>query len=433
MRIKSWRLALRNLRRNRRRSLATGAAIVAGFVGLILLGGYLIRVEKTLRASSVYLNHQGHVSIYKIGGLENFSIQPSRYLVSKELLEQVRAMLSDSGDATKSELAANIDWIGWNLSGAGLMSDGTRSVPFIARGVDAETIRRARENRFVRRWAPEFLTTESETFAVKAQMSPTAISLTRRLSELIGGAQEVQLAGQTVFSDLNAVNADVAAHHSTGVELAEDTSLLASLPLLQELYATDGVHFISIFLKEGVSPKPFSEKLNAQFSQRGLGLVAYAFSHPSISPNYVGSMSFLYAMSAFFLFLICGAVALSIVNSLTMGILERLREIGTLRAMGFRSHRISVMFAQESMALAVIGQVFGLLLAIGLASIVNHLGIMFWPPGTSGPIRFLLAPEWWCVALVFVLILVLSGVASYLTCRVQLRRRIVDLLADTGG
>jgi len=44
-----WRLALRNLARNKRRNFATGMAIALGFAALLALGGYVNRVEKYLR------------------------------------------------------------------------------------------------------------------------------------------------------------------------------------------------------------------------------------------------------------------------------------------------------------------------------------------------------------------------------------------------
>ena len=40
----AWRIALRNLSRNRRRNLVTASAIALGYAGLVVLGGYATRV-----------------------------------------------------------------------------------------------------------------------------------------------------------------------------------------------------------------------------------------------------------------------------------------------------------------------------------------------------------------------------------------------------
>ena len=63
--MKAWSLALRNLRRNRRRNVATAVAVALGYAGLVLFGGYISRIETFIRTTTVYLDHGGHVAIYR--------------------------------------------------------------------------------------------------------------------------------------------------------------------------------------------------------------------------------------------------------------------------------------------------------------------------------------------------------------------------------
>lgn len=76
--MKPWLLAIRNLRRNRRRNLATGVAVALGYAGLVLFGGYISRIEAFIRATTVYLQHTAHVSVFREGGLERAQARPAR-------------------------------------------------------------------------------------------------------------------------------------------------------------------------------------------------------------------------------------------------------------------------------------------------------------------------------------------------------------------
>ena len=65
-----WKQASRNLLRNKRRSLITGLAIMSGFCGLTLFGGYVARVERYCMVNTVYMNHMGHVQVHKKDGID---------------------------------------------------------------------------------------------------------------------------------------------------------------------------------------------------------------------------------------------------------------------------------------------------------------------------------------------------------------------------
>jgi ABC-type lipoprotein release transport system permease subunit len=66
-----------------------------------------------------------------------------------------------------------------------------------------------------------------------------------------------------------------------------------------------------------------------------------------------------------FLAVLIGGVGM--LNTMLMSVLERTREIGVLRALGWRRRHVVGMILQEALALGVVGGVFGILLGIGLA------------------------------------------------------------------
>jgi putative ABC transport system permease protein len=64
-------------------------------------------------------------------------------------------------------------------------------------------------------------------------------------------------------------------------------------------------------------------------------------------------------------------------------VVERTVEIGTLRAMGLRRAGIRNIFLVEALLLGVAGAVLGLVCALAVASVINHSGLTWTPPGYS--------------------------------------------------
>ncbi|MBX3041548.1 MAG: FtsX-like permease family protein [Bdellovibrionaceae bacterium] len=431
----TWSFAFRNLFRNARRSVATGIAILVGFLGLVLLGGFIFRVENTLQAQAIYLKYKGHLSIFRKEGLEKFATDPSRFQLLPVDVEKIQGVLKDHQD--------EIDWTGSTLSGVGLLSNGLKSTPYSLLAVDVNSFEQVQKNKMVRTWAKEFVTSEDEAYAKAVAADPTAISISIRLGELLSlyppyeklseETKSLQMAGLSYFGDLNAVNSELRGSHSTGSEFSENTSLIGSLTLAQDLFQTEGIQSLIVFLKDRTRTHDLLASLNQRFADTQMPYQAYPFDDQDISPSYVGAKGFLFVMSGFFIFLICGAVILSILNSLTMGILERTREIGTLRALGFKRLQISWMLTQESLWLTTLASLAGAVLALVISMIVNQVNFRFTPPGAPKSIQFLLTPEWDLFVYSYLLFMILSGVGSFVMSYWKMKSKVVDLLSDAGA
>ena len=70
-------------------------------------------------------------------------------------------------------------------------------------------------------------------------------------------------------------------------------------------------------------------------------------------------------------------ILLGILNSMSMSIHERIREVGTLRAIGMRRPKVVHMFLAESTVIALIGAVIGLFIAALFALYLTKVGIDF--------------------------------------------------------
>jgi putative ABC transport system permease protein len=267
------------------------------------------------------------------------------------------------------------------------------------------------------------------------------ISITKELGTLIGRKipfanlaapeKDVQLAARTFAGDLNAVNANLGFKHSTGMMMSEDTSLIAPLSVLQSLYGTDGATYLAVYLNPKVSVPNAFKRIQGGINTAGLDYQVYPFDDDNIGLFYVGTVGFLYIMAGFFIFLIFGAVALSIVNSMTISILERVREIGTLRAIGFTNSQTAKLFTIESLYLTGISLGIAYFAAQVMGMIINALNIRFDPPGIAGDMQFVVTPDTWFCFLLAIPVLMICLICAYAVSRKLVNKPIIELLQQS--
>ncbi len=424
------KMAWRNLWKSKRRTFTTGIAILAGYAGLCLLGGYILRVEKYLAVTSIYINHAGHISIYKKDALESYFKSPKKYVLSGDLLIKLKSIVDADPEV---EFTSPI------FTGMGLVSNGQKSVPFLGYGIDPVDEKRIQEHPQVIKWTRELVPASGE-LSIKDAVGPRAdtISITKELGTLIGRKppflnlsdmeKDIQLAGRTLLGDLNAVNATLGFRHSTGFAMMEDTGLVAPLQVLRSLYDSEGATYLSVYLKDRSAISPTLIRLKNKFREENLEVEAFPFDDDRISLFYVGTMGFLYIMAGFFVFLIFSAVALSIVNSMTISLFERVKEIGTIRAMGFNKSQTAYLLSLESFFLSGSSLILGYFVSQLAAAAVNSMNIRFYPPGISGDMQFVLTPDlWFCAALATPILLICVSCA-YLVSKNIVKNPIVGLL-----
>ena len=123
-------------------------------------------------------------------------------------------------------------------------------------------------------------------------------------------------------------------------------------------------------------------------------------------------------------------VILSAAIVMTMAVSERTREIGTLRALGTRPAGILKMFLVEGIALAAVGCVAGMILALLIRAVLNASGIILPPPpgATHGmPISVRFYPLAYAAGLLAMIVTMM--IASYFPARKASRVSIVEALA----
>src|SRR5215831_18968436 len=77
-----FKIACRNLGKNRRRSLFTIMAIGLGFAAVNVFGGFTSYIFASLRDSYIYAQANAHLTIFKTGFLAAGKLDPLGYLLS---------------------------------------------------------------------------------------------------------------------------------------------------------------------------------------------------------------------------------------------------------------------------------------------------------------------------------------------------------------
>jgi putative ABC transport system permease protein len=102
----------------------------------------------------------------------------------------------------------------------------------------------------------------------------------------------------------------------------------------------------------------------------------------------VGLFSLIFLFLALIMVMI---VLFAVVNTMTMNVLERTAEIGTIRAMGVRRASVRRLFLAEGAMLGAFGASLGVVMAFIAIALINHAGFQWTPPGNTDAIPFQLA------------------------------------------
>lgn len=450
---RAWRTAARNLYRNRRRNLATAVAIALGSAAMVLLGGYAIRVERFLRANTVYLQRVGHLVVYPAGGLEGALAQPAKYALPPEAQQLA---------VDEIQKLPQVEFVMRQLRGMGLAGNGCKTLPFAALGVEPELDARVLQHPEVLAATPELGCPLAGKNLSEYPGLDGATGLSAGLFRLLGKKKvhdqldravgvvvpdcsspelkkalaadaNVQLAGLSWAGGLSAVDAEVVQVFHTPLAQTEDGTVLTSLATLQRLYDTDSVTSLAVFLKDARDVRELAGLIKSRLGARGLSVDVYPFDDTRVGPYYAGTIPMINALVTFIGLLVVSVVVLSVLNAMTLTVLERTREMGTFRALGFTRRQLLGLFLREAALLSLLAVAAGLVLGVAVAYAVNAANVRFSPPGMPGTIQLVVTPTpLWCAAVALMLI-PLAAVGTWIAVRRRVREPVVSLLSSSAA
>lgn len=330
-------LSWRNIWRHRRRNAILLSAIAVAVAGVMLLNTMMRGMQQDLRNTAVE-NLTGHVKILEPGYLDDPGIERGF-----EALDGWQAVLAEgiAGWASRIRVPAVImserETRGVQLVG---IDPGRESISFLGQAeVDGERLGGPEDSRIL-------------IGGLLAEALDTAAG--RRLVLVTQGAD-----GRT----------REAGFRIAGVYLAEIAGLekafvFTGLGALQRLLGTEEVTEISIRLDDEDLEASTIAALAETFGNQDI------VSWRQLEPQ-AAAMVEVSDMTVYILFVIVmGALVFGLVNTLVTAVMERLRELGMLRAIGMRPRTVVAQVVVESTVVMAIGVAAGLGLARGVFTFV---------------------------------------------------------------
>jgi len=403
-------IALRNLGRNRRRTASTLAAIVVGIVGLILLDGYISYSMWGLGETVIH-SGTGHFQVATSAAyFDDGDSDPFPYLIPRadslaaELrrMPEVRDVVPSISFSAVVSLHGKMETVVVHALPSDRMAD---NLGFLS-VTDGDLIGPDDHGKIL----------VGEGLASKMELrTGDAVSL-------FAVGMDGGVANQGF---------DVAGLVSSGISAADGATIYMDLADAQALLGTNDVPVLIVFLDRSEDTDPVIARLAAHPPAGAAGLTFRSWK--ALSPFFIQANS-AYAMVLAVARLIVMLVALfSISGTITLSVLERLREIGTLRAFGTRAGQVVALFLVEGLLLGVMGALVGDLLGAAVSGIVNAAGGIMMPaqPGMSHAIGILFRPPFASFVGDGVAVIVVALIGSLVPGIGAVRRTAAELLRTT--
>ncbi len=363
------RLALRNVLRNRRRTALTVLVVIAGFMSLSLAGGFMAQTFDGLSQAAIR-GGIGHIQLLHPNALGSDEGQSLEFAIPEG--EALASRLRN--DSAVADVLPRIQFMG-------LLSNGPKSVAFLGTGVDA-----VREPKFM-------AVMDSLKDGAKANGGTGSrwLSTTSGSREVILGVGLAKSLDATVGSSLtlmstnkdgglNALDVEVVGLQDMGLRELNERVLTVSLDTAASLVDAGSARSrLSLLLKHPEDTAIELPRIQALAGKdvQALPWFELASFYKQVRLLYLAIFGFM----GLVLFLV---VLLATANTLLMSVMERVREFGTLRAMGLQAPQLTALLQWEGALLGLCGSGLGLLLTLIFRLGVNALHLqMPAPPGTS--------------------------------------------------
>lgn len=415
--------AARNIFRNSRRSLMTGSAVAAGALAMVLFGGFVAYIFTQLETSNV--QRIGHLNVFRTGYFLFGSGNPAAYgiddyrrvieLISKDpeirprlniatptqSLVGIAGNFSDGNEASKTFLGTGFvpserdrmrQWdehrTGEIHAPDGRLSDNDDTRGLVGTGL-ARILGLCGALRAGQCATPPARAAKAEAGQRRDDLVGLASAETGATSGEKSGMPHLELLGATAGGAPNVVRLSVAGAETQGVRELDDNYIAMHLALAQQLVYGRGEHKVTgiVLQLNRTKDLPFVRaRLQKLFADHKLDLEVRDFGE--LSPFYV-QVKGMFSVIFIFISLVMGVIVLfAVVNTMTMNVMERTNEIGTIRAMGVRRGGVRSQFILEGALVGALGATAGAIFAFVASALVNGAGLTWTPPGNSSAVPF---------------------------------------------
>ena len=401
--IADFRLATRNLRRNKQRTVVAVLTVAFGIVAFLLAGGFISWIFQQMREATIH-SQLGHIQVVRPGYFDKGIADPYAFLLPEQSSEQ---QIVEKMPGFKS-LAPRLGF-------SGLISHDDTSIAFIGDGIDPEREKPVSSS----------VTIVSGRDLVTANES--AVILGEGLASNMGvkDGDVVVLLATAANGSASAVEVKVVGTFATSYKDYDDSALRLPILVARKLMKVNGSTSWVVLLDKTEQTAEAAGYLASVLPAKGFEIVPWN----TLADFYNKTVVLFSKQVSVVKFIIGLIIVLTISNTQMMSVLERTTEIGTSLAIGQRRNKVMRMFVAEGFMIGVIGGLLGVVLGFVFAQIISAIGIPMPPPpgmarGFLGEI--LIAPRLAFDALVLALLTTL--IASIMPAWKASRMNIVDAL-----
>jgi putative ABC transport system permease protein len=391
-----------NTLRNRRRSGVTVGIAALGTAAILLAGGFALFTYQGL--AQISARTTGHLIVARPAQFQKDEDTPLQYGLDD--VARLRARLLADPDVR--HVLPRVEF-------TGLVSNGDKSTVMMAAGIDPDS-EFAVKGPFLKVTAGDVLQGSERGKVMLGE------GLARSLKAAPGSG--LTLLASTTEGALNALDVTVQGVFSTGIPELDKRLVYTDVATAQRLIVTTRVSSLGVFLRGMEATQPAQARIAA-------ALPELAVQTWLDQATFYKSVKELYNRIFGALGLIIGVIVVFVVtNAMAMAIIERTREIGTLRAMGTLPGQLTRSFALEGMVLGGAGAVLGAAVALAVSIALLLFPVeMPPPPGRSNgyPLQIVMDPSLYAATLAAMV--ALSMLASSWVARRTVGKPIVDALA----
>jgi len=347
------KLAVRDLTRNRTRTLVSLSAVAFGAIALLLAGGFIEWIFWAIGEAAIRTG-LGHVHISRPGFREGGFADPQRFLLpdGSAVLGVVRG-------------APDVEVVSERLALSGLVSNGETTLAFFADAGDPKAEGELNKD----------LLLKGENLD---PMDRHGILLGHGLARALGvdRGDTVSFIVSLPGGGINAIEGRLRGTFSTQVKAYDDRAVRMSLGLARDLLRVKGSHTWVVGLADTERTLETVGYLRERLPADQFELRTWI----DQSDFYQKSVVLLSRQLNLITLLMGVIMVLGISNTMTMSVLERTGEIGTVLAIGTPRGSVLHQFVLQGLLLGVIGGALGLVIGFALAEIISWVGIPMPPP-----------------------------------------------------
>lgn len=413
-------LAVRNLLRNRRRSLSTLVALAIGLASIMLFSGFQTNLGATMLTAVVRAG--GHLQIqhrdYFLFGGSN----PGAYGIPgyADLIQAIRSdptlgpmvsvatpMMRFGGLAGNFEAGISRTVIGtgyvaedmsrmrqWNeyaipVTRPKFPLEGTPQDSAIVGVGVARVLQLCAPLRMADCPVPEQAAPQAPAGKPKALPSDIAdLAMSENASHAspASAGARLELLASSARGAPNVAALNVVAAEDQVFKELDEVAVLVHLGHAQRLVfgrAPPQATAVMVLLPRTADLEAATQRLQQIVDAQPGGKSLAVRSFIELNPFYAQSEQMFDFIFGFIFVLIGGIVLFTVSNTMNTAVVERTVEIGTLRAIGLRQSGIRRLFLLEGFLLGCAGAITGIAIAVLLGEIINRSGLTWLPPGSS--------------------------------------------------